>query len=236
MKRLLAVAALLLLAGCVSSPYTVVEGLGGKYDAKLVLENVTTTKGFKAEVLKVLYTYDGQERRGIVPEDMLPALEAIRQGAPENATVVMWWDYASALRGYTGRDVLFDAPSRQILYSVAGKWDGELAADERVRDVSMIFTTNSSQEAAGIMAEYGAEFVLVHATDADRAFVFFSMPTGDSGEYLKFLSNGAVVPTAKGYPTLFFRMYRGEEIPGFSQFYVDDSTHVYRVEPATSLS
>jgi hypothetical protein len=231
MRKLFALAVVLLVAGCTGASYIVREDLGGKYDAKLILENITTTKGARLEVLKVLYTLEGRQKEGMLPEDILPAFEKIKQDTPQNATIVLWWDYASALRGYTGRNVLFDAPSKGILYSVAGGWKEGLAPEERVRDVSSIFVTNSSKEAVQVMGEYSAQYVLVHNSDLDKAFVFYSLPNGDSGEYLRYMSDGAVMPTVKGFQTLFFRMYRGEDIPGFFQFYMDNYTHVYRVDP-----
>lgn len=231
MKRLAALALILLLAGCLKPGYEVIGELGGKYDAKLILENMTTNKGREVEIYKVLYTLDGKETRGLLPASIIPAFEKIKNDSPENATVVMWWDYASALRGYTERDVVIDAPSSEIVYSVAGGWDEGLSSDEKVRDVSFIFTTNSSDDAIKLMKKYNSEFVLVHLSDAEKAFVFFNLAGGDAGKYIKYLSNGNILPTEKGYQTLFFRMYRGDYIPGFLQFYFDNYTRIYQIEP-----
>jgi hypothetical protein len=219
----------ILLAGCLLPNYELVEDLGGKYDAKLISEEVTTTNGAKVNVLKVLYNYAGEEERGVLPESIIPAFEKIKSKSPEDAVVTMWWDYASALRGYTGREVVIDAPSPQIEYSVAGGWAGDLESNERVRDVATIFTTNSTDEAIQLMRKHSSEFILIHGSDVNKAFVFFNL-VGDSGEYIKFLSTGHVIPTEKGEDTLFFRMYFKEEIPGFAQIYADNSTRIYQIE------
>ena len=230
MKKLSAFLLVLLIAGCLKPGYEVVEELGGKYDAKLILEEMKTTQGKEVDVLKVLYTYNSEEERGILPQSIVPAFEKIKQDSPEEAVVTMWWDYASALRGYTGRDVVIDAPSSEIIYSVAGGWEKEFSSDERVRDVSTIFTTNSSGEAIQLMKKYNSEFILIHSSDYSKAFVFFNLAKGDSKGYIKFLSNGDLLPTPEGYRTMFFRMYDWEYIPGFSQFYADNSTRIYRTE------
>jgi hypothetical protein len=144
MRRIAALGFLILLAACLGPNYHVVGEIEGKYNATLISEEMTTQKGDKVTVYEVMYEYAGEEQKGILPLNMVPALDKISNDSPDNAVITMWWDYASALRGYTGREVVIDSPSPEITYSVVGGWDKKLESNSKVRDVATIMTTNSS--------------------------------------------------------------------------------------------
>ena len=87
------------------------EYIGGKYDAKLELW-YDYLDGSWYERYEIKYTVDGEEYKGWFDYLHRNTLDWIKNNTEDDAVILSWWDYGHSIRGYTGREVVLDSPSK----------------------------------------------------------------------------------------------------------------------------
>ncbi len=141
-----------------------------------------------------------------------------------------WWDYGNSIRGYTGREVVIDFLSRELLDTISSykymtpeqqkEMNSKLVPYEKVKDVSAVFTTKNPQEAIGIMKKYNASYLFVHSSNDVRiSHIFFST-----------LGKAPLEPTSDEFRTAIIgKASQGNEIYGFKLVYSDANVKLYSV-------
>jgi hypothetical protein len=201
-----------------------IEEIGGKYNLTLVLTEVSTGDN-NFTVKKISYVMDGRviEPDQILPDEMRPGLDWIRAATPRDSVIMSWWDYGHAIRAYTEREPVIDAPSRQILATTVSKHIGKspdeidcesCAPHDVILDVAGLLMTEDAAGAHETMKEYGASYLYVHREDRDKS-VSLSLILGREP--------GEITSTVLG------RALGGEEIEGFELAYEDDVSVIYRL-------
>lgn len=183
---------------------------------------------------EIEYERDGETIKGTFYEEMMPALEWIKQDTPDDATFLMWWDYGKTLEGYTGRRSVVIDQSMAIMKTVskfANMSDEELEAmdcrcdpDEVVRDVAIALMAEDPDETATIMKNYSADYLLVHEENRVNfwAIVFASRKNVED-----YSENHE--PTERAFGTTVFRAINHEELEGFDLVYIDEKVVIYRL-------
>lgn len=206
------------------------EKIGGRYNASILTVR-TEYKGKEQKWQQIEYTKDNKTiRDDFVFPDIRNALGWIKLNTPEDAVIMGWWDYGNSIRGYAGREVVIDFPSREILDTIASykymtpeqqrEMDAKLVPHEKIKDVSKVLTTKNPQDAIGIMKKYDARYLFVHkSNDVRISHIFFSVIgeaplKSDTEEFGK---------------TIIGRASQGTEIDGFKLVYSDESVKLYKV-------
>lgn len=206
------------------------EKIGENYNASIL--TVYREYGEINQTWKQIeYTKEGETVRAHFSEDLVDSLDGIKQNTPEDAVIVCWWDYGHIIRGYTGREVLIDAPSKEIADTTA-KY-AHLSEEEKkeyeekecttphnkITDVAKILTAENSQEAIKIMKRYNANYLVVFSYDKEKSYCFFKA-TGEE----------QVDPSTEEFNKLIIgKAVKGEEIKGFELTYSDETVKVYNL-------
>lgn len=161
------------------------EKVGGKYNASILTVR-TEYKGNVQTWHKIEYTKNNKTiRDDFVAPDIRNALEWIKINTPQDAVIMGWWDYGRSIEGYTGRGVVVETLSKEMLPTVAEylrmppelqreaekKMEKKGVPHENIMDVAKAFTTKNSQEAIEIMKKYNASYLFIYKRD-DLVFSF----------------------------------------------------------------
>lgn len=206
------------------------EKIGGKYDASIL----TMRKEYNGNVQnfkQIEYIKNGKTiREEFGLPEIVKSLDWIKLNTPENATVVGWWDYGHSIRGYTGRDVVVDYASRDLLGTIAmykymtpeqqKEFESKLTPHEKIKDVSKILTTTDSQEAIKIMKSFNASYLFTYGANDIRIF-----------SIIRFAAEGTWADTSGDEigKTIVGMASKGTNINGFELVYSDENVKLYKV-------
>ncbi len=203
------------------------EEIGGKYNLTL-LDTEVTINNRTSSMKMIHYVKDGKviEPDIMLPDNMRPACDWIRENTQEDVVVFSWWDYGHMIRAYAEREPVIDAPSREILATTVsrhiGKSPDEIECPDCtphavIRDVSEALLAEDSKELAEIMKKYGASVFYAQNSDKYKSFAFYvsvgeEPKDPDSDEFFK---------------TVIGMAARAENIDGFELAYSDETARVY---------
>jgi hypothetical protein len=219
------------------TPEKVVDVQNISEDARIYTIEAITGKGNVYTRKEIEYVRKGRTVKEIFSEDMVAALEWIKQDTLGDSTFLLWWDYGPSLEGYTGRNSLIIQPSKAILRTVSiysKMSDAELEKvvcdycepDEKVRDVALALLAEDPKETADIMKKYDADYLLVHDNNR-RHFGVFAFATGRRVEDYR---GPNYEPTEKAFKTIVGRMLQMDEIEGFEKVYSDEKVIIYQLK------
>ena len=208
----------------IHQPAENIEYIGGKYNLELVITEVTAN-GRTGIMKKIRYVKDGEvvEPDQILPDNMRPGLDWLRANTPEDSIVMSWWDYGNAIRAYSEREPVIDAPSKALLGSTVSKYLGkspeEIDCDaclphNVVEDVARLLISEDANEAKMLMEKYGARYLYVHIEDEGKSMAFY-------------IARGLEPKQIED--TILFRALDGQEIKGFERVYSDGVSRVYKL-------
>ena len=206
------------------------EKIGGKYNASIL--NVSTAyKDKEQKWQQIEYTKDNIKiKDDFVMPEIRPAMDWIKINTPEDVTILGWWDYGNSIRGYTGREVVIDFLSRELLDTISSykymtpeqqkEMEAKLVPLEKVTVVSKVMTTNNPQDAIGIMKKYNASYLFVHSSNDVRI----------SGIFFSILGLTPLEPNSEEFrTTIVGKASQGNEIDGFKLVYSDANVKLYKV-------
>ena len=208
----------------IHQPAENIEYIGGKYNLELVITEVTAN-GRTGIMKKIRYVKDGEvvEPDQILPDNMRPGLDWLRANTPEDSIVMSWWDYGNAIRAYSEREPVIDAPSKALLGSTVSKYLGkspeEIECDaclphNMVEDVARLLISEDANEAKMLMEKYGARYLYVHIEDEGKSMAFY-------------IARGLEPKQIED--TILFRALDEQEIEGFELVYSDGVSRVYKL-------
>ncbi|MGA1848119.1 MAG: HAAS signaling domain-containing protein [Thermoplasmatota archaeon] len=191
------------------------QDIGGPNDARLELWEHHDENGWY-ETRKIVYHVEGEEIGGAFFPEMQRSLEWIRDGTENSSRIMAWWDYGHSIRGYTGRDVVLDAPIWSMSYTVADpdsvqEWEVD---ENRFVNVARALVTTELNFTSEIMELYDAEYILTNYRDAAGI------------NYALIQAAYQPDPLSSYWPTLdensfLYRVWNGGEIEGFEVVYSD---------------
>ena len=201
-----------------------IEYIGGKYSLELVITEVTAN-GRTGIMKKIRYVKDGKviEPNQILPDNMRPGLDWLKANTPEDSIVMSWWDYGNAIRAYSEREPVIDAPSKALLSTTVSKHLGksieEIECDaclphNVVEDVARLLISEDAIEAKMLMEKYGARYLYVHIEDEGKSMAFY-------------IARSLEPKPIEG--TILFRALDGQEIDGFERVYSDGVSRIYEL-------
>lgn len=206
----------------VQKPAENIEYIGGKYNLELVITEVTAN-GRTGIMKKIRYVKDGKviEPDQVLPDSMRPGLDWLKANTPEDSIVMSWWDYGNAIRAYSEREPVIDAPSKALLSSTVSKHLGkpleEIECDaclphNVVEDVARLLISEDAIEAKMLMDKYGARYLYVHIEDESKSMAFY-------------IARSLEPQPIEG--TILYRALDGQEIEGFELVYSDGVSRIY---------
>ena len=203
------------------------QEIGGKYNLTLEVTNITV--GERSGVMKKLtYTKDGEtiDPDQALPDHTIPGLDWIKQNTPEDSKIMCWWDYGHAIRAYSEREPIADAPSKEILTTTVAKHLGKspdeidcptCAEHQTIQDIAKILLAKDSNKAIEIMNEYNTEFLYIHKEDRSKSMAFFiALDREPNEEDLE--------------STILEKAINTEPIEGFELVYEDVTVRIYRIK------
>jgi asparagine N-glycosylation enzyme membrane subunit Stt3 len=205
------------------------EKIGGIYNASILTVR-TEYKGKEQKWQQIEYTKVNKTIRDDFVPDIRKSLDWIKLNTSEDVTILGWWDYGNSIRGYTGREVVIDFLSRELLDTISSykymtpeqqrEMDAKLVPLEKVADVSKVLTAKDSQDAIRIMKKYNASYLFVHSSNDVRiSHIFFSI-----------LGMTPLEPNSGEFgTTIIGKASRGKEIDGFKLVYSDANVKLYNV-------
>lgn len=219
------------------TPERVVNVQNISEDARIYTIEATTGKGNVYTRKEIEYERKGKTVKDFFHEDMVPALEWIKQNTTEDSTFLLWWDYGDTLEGYTGRNSMIIEPSKAILRTVAmysKMSDAELEKVvcencepyEKVRDVALALLAEDPGETANTMRKYDADYLLVHDNNR-RHFGVFAFAAEKRVEDYR---GPNYEPTEKAFKTIAGRMLQKKDIEGFERVYSDEKVIIYQLK------
>ena len=242
-----AIVAVVMFAGCVEKPKeipseeeitglvrqtpTVIkeEKIGGKYNAS-VLTVHREYKGKEHTWYQIEYTKNNKTIRFDFNNDSRGALEWIKLNTSEDAVIMCWWDYGHSIRGYTGREVVIDFASKEMLRTVGSykyespeqkkETEAQCIPHERITDVARVLTTENPEETVEIMRKYNATHLFIHKSDVHKSDCFF-FALGEEAIDTKTEDFGRIT---------IGKAMQGAEINGFKLVYFDDIMKIYKLE------
>jgi hypothetical protein len=184
---------------------------------------------------EIEYERDGKTVKNVFYEDMVPALELIKNSTSEDSVFLLWWDYGATLEGYTNRESVIVGPSRATLKTVAkyaALSDDELALvecdcepDEKVKDVALALVAENSTEASEIMRKYGAGYVLVRGENLEGIYAIATAAEKNPQDYIE-----AGRPTEKAHATVLGKMLKSQDLEGGLVIaYSDEAVTIYQL-------
>ncbi|MFH1432572.1 MAG: hypothetical protein ABIG84_05110 [archaeon] len=209
------------------------EVIGGKYNLT-VIDVVVSANGTTYNMKKIRYVKDGKvvEPDMMLSDEIVGGLNWIKENTDDDAVVLSWWDHGHMIRGYAEREVVLDAPSREILATTVSKYIGkpkddivcdDCTAHGKIMDVARAFTEYDSEILRKVMEKYGASVFYVQTADKDKSHAFYVSYGGEP-----------VDPLSIGFMrTNIGRALNGEVIEGFELAYSDDAARVYKMKPVS---
>ncbi|MBU0456642.1 MAG: hypothetical protein ABH824_05575 [Nanoarchaeota archaeon] len=221
---------LILITGCTKEPevqlkVTGTEEIGGKHNLTLIKTEVTI--GNKSSTMKkIQYVKDNKviDPDQTLPDEMRPALDWLKENTPTDAVIMSWWDYGHAIRAYSEREPVIDAPSKEILTTTVAKYLGKSSeevncdsctAHEVIQDVARLFLSESSNEAIVIMKKYSANYLYVNVDEKEKSIAFYTALGKEKEE----ISN-----------TILNKALQRDLIEKFKLVYSDDTTRIYELK------
>jgi asparagine N-glycosylation enzyme membrane subunit Stt3 len=181
---------------------------------------------------KIAYTFNGTRINGSFLLEMRPALDWIKSNTSANDTVVSWWDYGHAIRGYAGRDSAIYMASKNLVNSVADRnkegrpWESE----QKVKAVSDILLAPNDTQLKQGMESFGARYILTTARDSSGiAYAIIQGAGKDPDDYIRTV-DGAAVPKDSARDMFLFKIWSGGEFPGTRIVYKDINTIIVEIE------
>lgn len=179
------------------------------------------------------YEMDGKSYNVLYSPILEHSLEWIKENTPQDAVIASWWDYGHMIRGIGKRDVIVFSPSQEILNTTASyargevydpnTW-GELSNHIDIKNVALILTTTSPEQARELMRNYNSEYIFVYTGDEFKGHVLYQV----SGIEAESTETGNI-PHILNNNSLFYRMIQKEEIDGFNRVYSDSSAVIYKI-------
>lgn len=203
------------------------EPLGGPYDASIEHWTVFYNDNWWDDY-RIAYTINGTRINGSILLEMRPALDWIKSNTSGNDTVVSWWDYGHAVRGYTGRDGAIYMASKNLVDTIADRneegrpWEPE----ERVRAVSNILLAQNETQLRQGMAAFGARYILT--TQRDSSSIAYAIVRGagkNPDDYLG-SSEGIYYPKENARDMFLFKTWAGGDFDGTTVVYKDINTMI----------
>lgn len=206
------------------------EEIGGKYNTTVV-DVVVSANGTDYNMKKIRYVKDGKvvEPDAILSPEMIGGLEWMKENTPPDAVVLAWWDHGHMIRGYAEREVVLDAPSREILASTVSKYIGkakdeiecdDCAAHGIIMDAARAFTEDDAGLLKRVMDKYGATILYVQTADRFKSYAFYVSYGADPVDY----RSDVFMRTNVG------RAIDGGEIEGFDHLYSDGLARIYMMK------
>lgn len=203
------------------------EYIGGPYNASI--EHWQSFTGeYWADFYKIAYTFNGTRINGSIQLEMRPALDWIKSNTSSNATVVSWWDYGHAIRGYTGRDSAIYMASKNLLDTMADRnkegrpWEPE----EKVRAVCDILLAENETRLRSEMEAFGARYILTTQRDASSiAYAILRGAGKNPDDYLR-TSEGIYLPKDNAQDMLLFKLWSAGAFNGTKVVYKDINTMI----------
>ena len=204
-----------------------IEYIGGQYNLELVLEE-HAYEGQTYVWKKIRYVKDGEviEPNQVLPDDMRPGLDWLRENTPENAVVLSWWDYGHAIRAYSEREPIADSPSAEIMTTTVSQFLGKDPSEIEcptcilhgmILDIGNALVTEDPNELIGVMSKYGASVLYVHESDREKSY---SIYIG--------IGEDPVQTDSDGFSrTILGKALQEEEIEGLSKAYSDATCRIY---------
>jgi len=201
------------------------EHIGGKYNLTLI-ETKYLIDGQDVVMNRLQYVKDGKliDPDQMLPDQMRPSLDWLKNNVPEDSIIMSWWDYGNALRAYSLMEPVIDAPSKEILTKTVsihiGKNPDDIECDnciehERVQDVARLLLSTDNEEAISLMKKYAAEYLYVQYQDKDYLYAFY-VTIDQKPEELPLKS-------------ILAKVLNTEPIEGFSLVYEDDVAIIYQL-------
>jgi len=176
---------------------------------------------------------DGKVRSEWFEPALRPSLDWLARNGEVGSTVLAWWDYGHAIRGYTGLDVIIDRPHRSMKHTIAdptivSAWEDDM---KRITDVAEALVTTDVNETIRVMKEYSAGYVFITQRDGRGIFYAILQAAGKNVlEYSNWGSEGFYQgPTELGRQTIVNRMLRGEKFEGLDLVYSDIDVRIYKI-------
>ncbi|UCG68404.1 MAG: hypothetical protein JSV09_11395, partial [Thermoplasmata archaeon] len=207
------------------------EEIGGNYNARLEHWQ-GYYDGQWYDTYKIHYNKDGKDHMGIFFPEMRPGFNWIKENTEQNDTILCWWDYGHAIRGYTGRNVVIDNPSKSIENTIVDSstienWEDE----EKVKRVAQALVATNSSETIDIMKQYNSKYLITSNRDSSGiTYAFFQAADLKIGDYMEVTKEMSFREfTEKGRQTLIYRIWAGENIQGLELVYSDIGTRIYAI-------
>jgi len=148
-------------------------------------------------------------------EGMPETFAQLKNLTGESSTVLCWWDYGRAVRGWSNREVIEAYPSRDIWESVGASQDpwhnfaaqlfGTWGSSERIHDLADIFMLPEEQ-ALPLMSKYDVSYALVFKPDDLQKFNWIAeIAEYNASEYLT-VKDDVYQPTELGAQATLLRL------------------------------
>ncbi|UCE36440.1 MAG: hypothetical protein JSW00_13075 [Thermoplasmata archaeon] len=207
------------------------EEIGGNYDARLEHWQAYYD-GQWYDKYEIHYNIDGKDYMGIFFPEMRPGFNWVKKNTEQNDTVLCWWDYGHAIRGYTGRNAVIYSPSKSIKNTIVDPstikdWEDE----DRVKRVAQALVATNSSETINVMKQYNSKYLITsHRDSSGITYAFFQAADLEISDYME-VSKGMSFRefTEKGRETLIYRVWAGEDIPGLELVYSDINSRIYTI-------
>ena len=200
------------------------EHIGGRYNADIELW-YGRHEGSWDRYYRINYEVDGEQYKDSYFPQYEPAYEWLENSTLEDERVMCWWDYGHSIRGYAGRDVVIDSPSRSLedsIYDISevDKWEED---ETKVVDASLAIIGTDPSEVISIMKKYNATYLFTTSKDrVDILYAFFIAPDIDMGDYVDMHSADYIWDlTDMGEQMTIVRIWNNEDIEGFDIVYSD---------------
>ncbi|MGA1866143.1 MAG: hypothetical protein ACMUFK_01605 [Thermoplasmatota archaeon] len=207
------------------------EDVGGPFNATIELWEHRDKDG-TYDYYRISYQVDEREYREWFELELRPALNWLVENGEGNSTVLAWWDYGHAIRGYTGMDVIIDYPHKSMKHTVADpssvtEWTESM---DDIENVAKALVATDPNETTGIMEDLGARYIFTTQRDGSIMYAMLQSAGLDTDDYNIYDPWGFYKgPTELGRRTIVNKMWRGEDIEGLELVYADLEVRIYQL-------
>ena len=160
------------------------------------------------------------------------ALDWLKKNTDKNEKIMSWWDYGTMMELFSERTPTAKVPSKHALKYVPGNSNWvqsgvELESDDKILSIGKVYTTNNSQEAAKIMKEQNAKYLLVPRDFSGKFPSVYELVYGE----MRFIDDGQ--NHAQGYKldkeSITYKALNDKQIYGFKEVYSDDGAVILKL-------
>ncbi|MBM3234431.1 hypothetical protein FJZ19_05050 [Candidatus Pacearchaeota archaeon] len=203
------------------------------------------------------YTYEFQGKKySFIPlNDLLPAMNYIKENISSNAVITSWWDYGHMIQAFGERKVVIFAPSKEIIENSGSvnkqywaNYKGKLSNNQDIINVARILATTDSNESKEIMKKYNSNYILVTKWDEGQS-LYYNL-TGINGkminyhkrgigveypstEYCNFIGDDPAIDTCESIygneNSTIYKIIKLKSVQGFEKIYSDSVSVIYKI-------